>query len=330
MPLVQPSSYNAPFGFSNGHLQTVYPVLSRKVPLVTRERERIHTSDDDFLDLDWVSKHSSQRLAILTHGLESNTRSVYMQGVASALVRAGWNVLAWNFRGCSGEANRQLRSYHSGAVGDLLTVLNHAQAKTETRQIALVGFSLGGNLILKFLGDFNNALNPRIQAAVAISVPCDLRGSAKQMERITNRFYMRRFLKSLRGKVREKQSRFPDKINDHGLDQMRTFYEFDDAYTAPIHGFASAEDYWQRCSCRTQLHRIKVPTLLINALDDPFLSSRCYPTEQANHNPNFYLETPRYGGHVGFVQFGNDRTYWSESRTVEFFDAVVKNQSKAR
>lgn len=323
MPLVHATSYKAPFAFGNGHLQTIYPILFRKVSLITRERERIATPDNDFLDLDWTSKRRSQRLAILTHGLESCARSTYMQGMAYALVQAGWNVLAWNFRGCSGEPNRQLRSYHSGAVDDLLTVLHHVRATTEIRQISLVGFSLGGNLILKFLGDYSHIMDLSIRAAVAISVPCDLAGSAKQMERAGNRFYMRRFLKSLRGKVREKQLRFPDKINDYGLDQMRTFHEFDDAYTAPIHGFANAEDYWQRCSCFTRLHTIAVPTLLINALDDPFLSAECYPSEQAKQNPNFHLETPRHGGHIGFVQFGTNQIYWSESRTVEFLNAVL-------
>ena len=320
MPLVQPSSYKAPFGFGNGHVQTVYPSFFRKVSLITRERERITTPDNDFLDLDWVSKGSSQRLAILTHGLESSAHSSYVQGMARALARAGWNILAWNFRGCSGEPNRKLKSYHSGAVDDLLTVLHHVQKTTETQQIVLVGFSLGGNLILKFLGELSDATDLPIQATVAVSVPCDLAGSAKQMERATNRFYMQRFLKSLCSKVREKQSRFPNEIDDHGLDQMQTFREFDDAYTAPIHGFTDANDYWKRCSCSVQLHRIGVPTLLINALDDPFLSSKCYPTEQAKRNPNFYLETPKHGGHIGFVQFGKKQTYWYESRTVEFFN----------
>lgn len=322
MPIVQHSSYKAPPGLGNGHLQTIYPAFFRKVPFITWERERIATPDDDFLDLDWADKSSSRRLAILAHGLESSARSAYMQGMAHALVRAGWNVLAWNFRSCSGEPNRQLRSYHSGATDDLFTVLRHIQNTSEIEQIVLVGFSLGGNLILKFLGDSSYEVRSMVKGAVAISVPCDLAGSAKKMDRVTNRFYMRRFLKSLRSKVREKQQRFPNEINDHGLDQMRTFREFDGAYTAPIHGFANADDYWQRCSCRTRLHLITTPTLLINALDDPFLTPSCYPSEQAKHNPNFYLEMPKSGGHIGFVQFGKDKTYWSESRAVEFLNTM--------
>ena len=323
MPFVQSSSYKAPFGLGNGHLQTVYPTFFRKVPTVTQERERIPTTDNDFLDLDWAQKQSSERLAILTHGLESSTHSRYMQGMARALIQAGWNVLAWNFRGCSGEPNRQLRSYYGGAVDDLITVLQHVQNTTEVETIALIGFSLGGNLLLKFLGESGSAINPLIKAAVALSVPCNLADSARYMERVTHRFYMDRFLRSLRAKVREKQLRFPGQISDYGLDKMRTFYEFDDAYTAPIHGFKDADDYWQKCSCDKRLHAIEIPTLLINALDDPFLPQSCYPVEQAKNNPKFHLETPKNGGHIGFVTFGNNNIYWSERRAIEFLSAMV-------
>ncbi|MGK0176223.1 MAG: putative alpha/beta-fold hydrolase [Lentimonas sp.] len=325
MPLVQTSSYKAPFSFGNGHLQTVYPTFFRKVQPVTREHERITTPDDDFLDLYWAKKHSSQRLAILTHGLEGSVHSIYIQGMANALVQAGWNVLAWNFRSCSSTPNRQLIGYHGGAVDDLLTVLQHVRNKTTVQEIALVGFSLGGNILLKLLGDSGSAIDPRIRAAIALSVPCDLADSAKQMERLTNRFYMNRFLKKLRSKVREKQTRFPDKINDHGLDQMRTLREFDNVYTAPIHGFKDASDYWQNCSSCTRLETIAIPTLLINALDDPFLAKSCYPIEQAKNNPMLHLETPENGGHIGFVSFGNNNTYWSESRTIEFLNEAIRS-----
>lgn len=323
MPLVHSSSYKVPLGFGNGHLQTIYPTLFRKVPLTTQNRERITTPDGDFLDLDWSHKHNSQRLAVLTHGLEGSTHSNYIQGMARALVQNGWSVLAWNFRGCSNEPNRRLRSYHSGAVDDLIVVLDHIQNNTTIEEIALIGFSLGGNLLLKFLGDSGNRIDSSIRAAIALSVPCNLADSALQMERATNRIYMNRFLKSLRSKVREKKLRFPDKISDQGLDQMRTFREFDDAYTAPIHGFKDANDYWQNCSCFTRLQTIAIPTLLINALDDPFLSPSCFPFESAKQNPMLFLETPKTGGHIGFVQFGNDKTYWSESRAIEFLNEVV-------
>ena len=323
MPLIEQSSYKAPLGYVSGHLQTIYPALFRKVPLITTERERITTPDDDFLDLDWARERSSPRLAILTHGLEGSTSATYVQGMARALVRAGWNVLAWNFRGCSGEPNRRLRSYHSGAIDDLETVLHHAMERTDVKQIALIGFSLGGNLTLKLIGDLGHYIDPRIQAAVTFSVPCDLAGSAKRLEHAVNRLYMRRFLKTLRAKVREKIERFPGEIEDEGLDWMRTFREFDGAYTAPIHGFINAEDYWQQCSCSTRLQNIAIPTLLINAQDDPFLTPSCYPINKAKDSAMLHFEIPKHGGHMGFVQFKNGNTYWSEQRAVEFIEQRV-------
>ncbi len=292
--------------------------------MVTTARERIETPDDDFIDLDWSPRRRGKRLAIITHGLEGHARSNYCQGMARALHRAGWDVLAWNFRGCSGEPNRQLRSYHSGATGDLQLVLEHVFASNTYPQVSLIGFSLGGNLTLKYVGDHGPELDPRIRSVVALSVPCDLASSAAQLEHWHNRIYMARFMRSLRAKVREKATRFPDALRTEGLDEMRTFAQFDDAYTAPIHGFAGADDYWTQCSCRHVLDRITVPTLLINALDDPFLSPACYPHEAAAANPCFTLETPRHGGHLGFVDFNKDGIYWSERRAVAFLEATIR------
>jgi predicted alpha/beta-fold hydrolase len=323
MPLIEQSSYQAPFGLFNGHLQTLYPALFRKVPLITTEHERITTPDSDFLDLIWTKAPHSTRLAILTHGLEGSAHAAYLQGMARALATAGWSVLTWNLRNCSGVPNHRLRSYHSGAIDDLQTVIEHTARTASFEKVALVGFSLGGNLMLKLLGDTAMQLDPRIQAAVALSVPCDLASSSERLEHISNRLYMRRFLKSLRGKVREKMQRFPGKITDDGLDQMRTFREFDGAYTAPIHGFKSADDYWQQCSCTTKLQDIAIPTLLINAQDDPFLTPSCYPIDKAKNSASFHLEMPKQGGHIGFVQFNQNGSYWSEQRTVEFLETAL-------
>jgi len=310
---------------ANGHLQTIVPALFRGVPLVTRERERIETPDGDFLDLDWNQEASSLRLAILSHGLEGNSRNAYIQGMAAALWRAGWNVLAWNFRGCSGESNRRLSSYHSGATADLETVIRHALATTSPRQIALIGFSMGGNLTLKYLGDQAEALDPRLVGAVTYSVPCDLASSSRRLEGLVQRFYMDRFLGSLRIKIREKMHRFPGQLDDAGLDAMRTFREFDGAYTAPLHGFASAEDYWQRASCAPVLSQIAIPTLLVNAGNDPFLAPACYPVAAARESATLSLEIPSSGGHLGFVTCDQENEYWSETRAVEFLSKVVES-----
>jgi predicted alpha/beta-fold hydrolase len=314
-----PADYQPPPFFSSAHLQTIYPTMARRVPLVTAERERMDTPDGDFLDLDWARGQPSSKLAVLTHGLEGHSRGNYTQGMAQALVRRGWHVLAWNFRGCSGEPNRSLRSYHSGATEELQIVLDHVFANHDYEEVALVGFSLGGNLTLKYLGDLGSSADPRIRRAAALSVPCDLAGSARKLERVENRIYMARFLRSLSAKVREKAARFPNTLDLSGLERIRTFAEFDDRYTAPIHGFDGAETYWARCSCLPVLDRIAIPTLLINALDDPFLTPQCYPHAAASTNPHFTLATPKCGGHLGFVSFKNQGEYWSEQRVAAFF-----------
>jgi len=322
MPVIDPSTYRPPPGLGHGHAQTIFPALFRRVPRLTKERERITTPDGDFLDLDWDTSGGFSRLAILSHGLEGDSGNTYVQGMAAALRRGHWDTLAWNFRGCGGETNLLLRSYHSGATEDLQTVIAHALGSGRYVQLALVGFSLGGNMTLKYLGDLGSEIDPRIVRAAAFSVPCDLASSSLQLEKFTNRIYMSRFLVGLRGKIREKMVRFPGQLTDVGLDAMRTFREFDGAYTAPLHGFASAEDYWTRASSKPVLTRIAIPTLLVNAQNDPFLASACFPFAEARENPRFYFEAPLSGGHVGFVAFNTRNEYWSETHAREFLNAV--------
>jgi predicted alpha/beta-fold hydrolase len=320
MPLITNSTYR-PCGLANEHLQTILPVLFRRVPLITRERERITTPDGDFLDLDWNRDHLSDSLVIITHGLEGNSTNTSVQGMAAAFHRAGWDTLAWNLRGCSGEMNRLLRTYHSGAWEDLQCVINHASGAY--RQIALIGFSIGGNLTLKYLGDHGASINPAIKGAVAFSVPCDLASSALALESRINSIYMNHFLRDLRRKIRAKAVAFPGGISTQGLDHIRTFREFDGAYTAPLNGFLSAEDYWAQASCKPSLAGITVPTLLINALNDPFLAPKCFPREKAEANPHLYLEIPESGGHLGFITHGEE--YWPETRAVEFLRGVGRS-----
>ncbi len=319
MPLIVRSTYAPPFWLRGGHLQTIHPAVFRRVPWVTRERERIETSDGDFLDLDWERSHRADRVAILAHGLEGNSRDTYMQGMAAALVRAGWNVVAWNCRGCSGEGNRLLRSYHSGATEDLAAVVEHVLRDRRYRRAALIGFSLGGNITLKYAGDFGAAIDPRVDRVVAFSVPCDLASASRALESRTNRIYMDRFMTNLRAKIRAKMQIFPGELSDARLDAMRTFREFDGAYTAPLHGYRDAEDYWARASSKPVLGRIAIPALLVNARNDPFLPPECFPGEAASGSAYFHLEAPREGGHIGFVPAGaSGGEYWSEKRAVEF------------
>ena len=314
MPLLADSTYRPPWGLANGHLQTILPVLFRGVPLITRERERIETPDGDFLDLDWNRNHRSQSLVIITHGLEGNSANASVQGMARTFHRAGWDTLAWNLRGCSGEMNRLLRTYHSGAWEDLECVINHAAE--EYQNIVLVGFSIGGNLTLKYLGENGAAIHPSIKGSVAFSVPCDLASSALALESRINSIYMNHFMRDLRRKIRAKAVAFPGGISTEGLDKIRTFREFDGTYTAPLNGFLSAEDYWAKASSKPSLHGIIVPTLLVNALNDPFLGPECFPSKEAKSNSHLYLELPESGGHLGFLTLGKE--YWTETRALEF------------
>jgi len=328
MPLIADSDYHPPLSFKNAHLQSIYSALFRRVEGVGYERERIETPDDDFLDLDWV-KTGARRVAILSHGLEGSAQRSYVRGMARALGRQGWDVLAWNYRGCGGEVNRRLRAYHSGATDDLDLVVQHALGRHAYAQAALVGFSLGGNITLKYLGERGERLDSRIQAAVAFSVPCDLDASVTRIDRPGNWIYRTRFLRDLRKKTRRKQAFFPGALDFDGVARITSLRAFDDTYTAPIHGFTDAADYYARCSSLRFIPDIPIPTLLVNAADDPFLSEACYPVEAAHAHPHVYLEVPRYGGHVGFVAFNGAGAYWSEQRAVAFLGNVVKISSKA-
>lgn len=317
MALIQNSTYRAPSWLPGGHVQTIYPALFRRIPAVASRSERLELADGDFIDLEW-SGNSSPRLAILSHGLEADLKTVYIQGMAAALIRGGWDVLTWNFRGCGGEPNRLLRMYHSGATEDLQMVVSHVIANHPALSIDLVGFSLGGNLTLKYLGESPAELPPRLHRAVTFSVPCDLACSSRQLSIPSNRIYMDRFLVAMRAKIRAKKALFPDQLDLTGLDRIRTFHEFDDRYTAPIHGFRDAADYWARNSSRQFLPHITLPTLLVNAANDPFLGPGCYPRDEAAGSGCFHFESPATGGHVGFPTFGNGGQYWSETRAVQF------------
>ena len=326
MPLVTDIDYKPPMPFRNGHIQTIYPALVRRVDGVTYGRAQIDTPDDDVLELDWV-KTGATRVAILSHGLEGHTQRSYVRGMARMLARHGWDVLAWNFRGCGGTPNRQLRSYHAGATDDLDAVVRHVLDEQGYTAVALVGFSLGGNITLKYLGDRGADIDPRLRAAVAFSVPCDLAAGADHLDRFAHRIYRDRFLRDLREKIHQKHILFPDLVEVAGLDRVATLRDFDDRYTAPMHGFTGAADYYARCSSLPALATIAIPTLLVTAADDPFLPDACYPVDAARNHPYIHLEIPRYGGHVGFVALGAAGAYWSEQRTAAFLGDVVANQS---
>ena len=316
MPLVS-SKYKVPILYLNKHVQTIFPSIFRNKEADFFSRKRIRTVDHDFLDIDLIS-NGYKKCVILSHGLEGNSQKGYMTNMSNFLMKNGFDVCAWNYRGCSGEVNNQLRMYHSGSTSDLEDVIDYV--KSDYDRVYLVGFSMGGNLTLKFLGEKGSDLDHKIKGAVTFSVPTDLSGSCDRLAKWYNRIYMKRFLTNLKNKLIIKQKLFPDQISLENYDSIKSFREFDDRYTAPIHGFKNASDYYEKCSSKQFISFITVPTLIVNAKDDPFLSESCFPIDECKHHKNVYLETPKRGGHVGFFLSGG--VYWSEKRTLDFINAI--------
>lgn len=311
--------YNRPAYLFNKHAETIFPSLFRRVDSIHYQPERIFTPDGDFLDINWV-KVKSRKLVILSHGLEGNSRRVYILGMARVFSQAGYDVLAWNYRGCGDEMNLKSRFYHSGATDDLDTVIQHA-SKYNYETISLVGFSLGGNLTLKFMGESLPSTSS-ITRAVAISVPLDLDSSCTVLSKKENWMYAFRFLKSLKNKVRTKAKRM-NLPNLEKLDSISSIREFDEWITGPLHGFKNASDYYSRCSSINFISNISSPTLIINARNDPFLSEQCFPEGIRSSYVQFLY--PQYGGHVGFTLFNKNNLYWSEIMAAKFITGLEIN-----
>jgi hypothetical protein len=314
-----PAHYSPPIFFKSGHLSTIYCGLVRKVDGVVQKRERIRLSDSDFLDLDWSDSNTpTRKLVILLHGLEGDGQRPYITGSAKLFNQNGFDACAVNFRGCSGEPNTLFRSYHSGATEDLEEVITHILNTYSYSEIYLNGFSLGGNLLLKYLGE-RNTVPKEIKGAVAISVPCNLRSSCEQLLTPKNILYAQRFKKHLIAKLRQKQPLFPERITDSDIKNIKTLKDFDDIYTSRAHHFKDALDYYTQCSSLQFLPNITVPSLIINAKNDSFLGEECYPIFEAGQNENLFLEIPKYGGHVGF--WGKNNCTYTEKRSLDFFNS---------
>lgn len=327
MPVIEPSSYSPPVGFTNPHLQIIWSAGLRVVPLVDFRRETIPTADGDELQLDWISRlhpegpppRPARRTLLILHGLESHARLRYISATALAFLREGWEVAALNFRDCGDTPNRLWQSYHSGVTQDVATVVRHLLAARPGSELGLIGYSLGGNVLLKYLGANPGGIPQAVRAAVAISAPVDIHSAVTQLSERFNRFYNWRFMSRLRMKLRRRCERFPGMLDEGMIPHLRSFADFDEIYTAPAHGFTSARDYWERASSLPDLDRIRVPTLVVSALDDPFLGPGCYPVAAAERSEHLFLELPRHGSHIGFIQFGQaGGEYWHEKRAREF------------
>lgn len=322
MPVLPIPDYRPPFPFASGHLATLYPPLFRVTPLTAPVPERVELADGDFLDLDWHRSRTGEtnRLVVVSHGLEGNARRKYVLGMAAMANAIGWDAACWTQRGCSDEPNRLARCYHSGETGDLHEIILHCLSTGRYDKIVLIGFSLGGNQILKYLGEAPDRVPEQVVGGVVFSTPCDLGASERIIS--AHRIYFEYFMRGLRGKMREKGERFPEVVDAARLKGIRTLREFDNRFTAPIGGFADAADYYAKASSLQFLRAIRVPTLMVNAQNDPFLTPSCFPVTEAMSNPSLFLETPLYGGHVGFVTKDRDNVYWSEQRAETFLKEI--------
>lgn len=322
MPVLPIPDYRPPFPFASGHLATLYPPLFRLTPLTAPEPERVELADGDFLDMDWHRSRTGEtnRLVVVSHGLEGNARRKYVLGMAAMANTLGWDAACWTQRGCGDEPNRLARCYHSGETGDLHEIILHCLSTGRYGKIVLIGFSMGGNQILKYLGEAPDRVPEQVVGGVAFSTPCDLDSSERVIS--AHRIYFEYFMRGLREKMREKSERFPELVDASKLKGIRTLREFDNRFTAPIGGFANAADYYAKASSLQFLRAIRVPTLMVNAQNDPFLTPSCFPEADAMSNPNLFLETPLHGGHVGFVTKDRDNVYWSERRAAAFLKTV--------
>ena len=292
---------------------------------VELRRERLTLPDGDFLDLDWVWRaggrklDSESALVIVVHGLEGSAESGYSKELYRALGKRGIAAVGMNFRSCSGEPNLLPRMYHSGETEDLSFVLSGLRERFPGRSLGAVGVSLGGNVLLKYLGEAGESGNDLMQAAAAISVPFDLSVGADFMERGFSKVYRWSLVRRLKKKVRAKATLLKGSVDVEHILETRTFREFDDASTAPLHGFRGAEDYYKRSSSAQYLDKVRVPTLLIHSLDDPFLPASAVPREAANGNSCVECQMTERGGHVGFVE-GTPwaPTFWAEQTAATF------------
>jgi predicted alpha/beta-fold hydrolase len=297
------------------HLQTLWPTLARRGKKILLRRERVELADGDFLDLDWTEQKTGPIVLIL-HGLEGSVNSPYAQGMLKSMTRQGWRSAVMHFRGCSGEVNRLPRMYHSGDTGDIDALIKILRAREPVTPIAVIGFSIGGNVLLKWLGE--TADSTILTAAVAVSVPFQLNKSVDHLHQGFSRVYEKHLLRSLCDKITEKFRTQPAPMTLPSVASIKTIRQFDDEITAPLHGFLSAEDYYVRSSSRQFLKSIAVPTLILQAKDDPFMPDSVIPSV-SELSSVVKLEVSQHGGHVGFISGTPWRPrYWLDERIPAF------------
>lgn len=319
-------SYRPPWWLQRGNAQTLYAALALRGAQLRYRRERWDTPDGDFIVADWVDGPASAPIVVLFHGLEGSSASHYARALMSAVRARGWRGVVPHFRGCGGEPNNLPRAYHSGDSQEIDWMLRRLRPVVGAAPLFAVGVSLGGNALLKCLGEEGDAGCALVRAAAAVSAPVDLTAAGNALGRGFNLVYTRHFLGSLKRKTAAKLERFPGCVDGAAAARARTLREFDDAVTAPLHGFRDASDYWLRSSAKPLMKRVRVPTLVINARDDPFLPAEHLPAP-ASVSAEVVLDFPAAGGHVGFVTGpfpGN--LGWMPARVLDFLAASLASQ----
>lgn len=316
-------SYRAPRWLVGGHAQTIYPLLIKPDAQALR-RERWATPDGDFIDLDWTPTPATTStpapVVTLFHGLEGSSNSHYARSLMRAVAARGWTGVVAHFRGCSGEPNRLPRAYHSGDSDEIDWILRRLRQTHPASPLYAVGVSLGGNALAKWLGEREGEAEKVVTAAAAVSAPYDLTACGHHLGRGFNRVYTEYFLRTLKPGSQAKLGRFPGLFDEKKLRDARTLYDFDNAVTAPLHGFKDADDYWRRASSKPWLGGIRLPTLLLNAQNDPFLPASALPAT-SDVSAHVVREFPHEGGHVGFVSGGlPGRLDWLPARLLHFFE----------
>jgi len=309
--------YQSPSWLTNGHLQTIVPAKLLKIPQVSFRRERWTCPDEDFIDLDFIDAAPEAPLVVMFHGLEGSSESHYARALMHAVRHRGWAGVVVHFRGCSGELNHGPRFYHSGDSAEINWVLRRLHALHPQRALYVCGVSLGGNALLRWLGESQHQAD-FVQAACSVSAPLDLAQGGAALGSGFNRVYTSVFLKTLKPKCLQKLVQYPGLFDRKRMLAAKNLYEFDNVVTAPLHGYKNTEDYWDRASGKHILGDITLPTLVLNAKNDPFLPGQYLPTKASSQ---VTLEYPQQGGHVGFASPGwPANNMWLPKRVLHFFD----------
>lgn len=316
--------YKPSFIFRNRHINTCFPTLFRKIN-VSYKRERYDTYDGDFIDVDWI-KNNNDRAVILCHGLEGSSKSKYIQGMSRYFSERGWDTAAINYRGCSGEVNRKVTFYHAALTDDIKLVIEKCK---NYKYIAVIGFSLGANMTLKYFGTEKD-IPDNVICGTAVSPPCEFFSSSERLKKFENIIYKLKFLGPLKEKAIAKAKDYKGLVDVEKIRKAKNIEEFDDAFTARFFGFKGVKDYYKKASSIKDIPNIKKPVYILMPLDDPIMGKECYPYKEAEENKFITLETPRYGGHVGFSSFKH-YPYVTEERIFDFVnECVKKSENKAK